>query len=76
MPTCPMAETCKGMTEKSISGVVMVIPGIVFIILGILIVFEPRIIAWVLAFAFVLIGVMLLIMANFMRKMSTKLKNS
>jgi UPF0716 family protein affecting phage T7 exclusion len=38
-----MAETCKGMMEKPFSGLVLIIPGIVFIILGVLIVIEPRI---------------------------------
>jgi hypothetical protein len=38
MPMCPMAETCKSMMEKPLSVLVMVIPGIVFIALGVLIV--------------------------------------
>lgn len=76
MPTCPMAETCKGMMEKPFSGVAMIIPGIVFIALGVLILFEPRFVAWILAVVFVVIGLMMLMMANFFRKMSLKLKNT
>lgn len=76
MPTCPMAETCKGMMEKPFSGIALMIPGIVFLLLGVLIFFEPRIVAWILAIAFVLIGLMLLMMANFLRKMGLKLKNT
>ena len=41
MPMCPMAETCKGMMEKSLPGLVVVIPGIAFMALGVLIVVGP-----------------------------------
>ena len=72
MPMCPMAETCKGMMEKPFSGVVLIIPGIVFIALGALIVFEPRILAWIIAAVFVLLGIMMLMMASFVRKIGAR----
>ena len=72
MPTCPMAETCKGMMKKRFSSVTLIIPGIVFIALGALIVFEPRILAWIIAAVFVLFGVMMLMMASFVRKIGAK----
>ena len=76
LPTCPMAETCKGTMERPFSGAAMIVPGIVFILLGILVLVEPRIIAWLLAIAFILIGAMLLVMANVMRKMGRRLMGS
>lgn len=72
MPMCPMAETCKGMMEKPFSGVTLIIPGLVFIALGVLILFEPRILVWIIALAFVLLGIIMLIMASFIRKVGTK----
>lgn len=35
MPMCPMAETCKGIMEKRLSGFALMLPGIVLIILGV-----------------------------------------
>jgi len=72
MPMCPMAETCKGMMKNPFSGTAMIVPGLIFIALGVLIVIEPRILAWVIAIAFVLMGTMMLMMASFIRKMSTR----
>lgn len=55
--------------QKPFSGVALIISGVVFIVLGVLIVMEPRILVWVMAAAFVLLGVMVLMMVSFMRKM-------
>lgn len=75
LPTCPMAETCKGMMEKPFSRITLVVPGLVFIALGILIVVEPRILVWVLALAFVLIGFMMLMMSSFIRRVGTRFQS-
>ncbi len=75
LPTCPMAETCKGMMEKPFSRIALVVPGLVFIVAGILIIFEPRILAWILAAAFILLGVMMLIMSSFIRKIGMRFQN-
>ena len=72
MPMCPMAETCKGMMEKPFSGVTLIIPGLMFIALGVLILFEPRVLVWIIALAFVLLGMMMLMMASFIRKVGTR----
>ena len=37
MPMCPMAQTCKGMTDKPLSGFMIVIPGIFLIVLGLVV---------------------------------------
>ena len=72
LPTCPMAETCKGMMDKPLSGVALVVPGLIFIALGILVVIEPRILAWVMAAAFIFLGAMMLMMASFVRRIGTR----
>jgi len=72
LPTCPMAETCKGLMERPFSGVALVIPGLVFIALGILVFIEPRILAWVMASAFIFLGAIVLMMASFIRKIGTR----
>lgn len=43
LPTCPMAEVCKGMIEMPFSGFTLIIPGLLLIVLGVLVVIEPRI---------------------------------
>lgn len=72
MSMCPMAETCRGMTQGRRSGLGLWIPGLVFVGLGILIVIEPRILAWVIAAAFVLLGLMLWMVAGFIRRIGRR----
>jgi uncharacterized membrane protein HdeD (DUF308 family) len=67
MSMCPMAETCKGMMEKPHSGLWMMLPGVLFIALGLLIIFYPQILAWLIAIALIVIGIAILMMMNFMR---------
>lgn len=67
MPMCPMAETCKGMMGKPGSGLWMMIPGILFIALGVFIILYPQILAWLIAIALIGIGIAMLMMINFMR---------
>jgi len=64
---CPMAETCKGMMEKPGSGVWMLIPGILFIVLGAMIILYPQILAWLIAIALIIMGIAALVMTNIMR---------
>lgn len=72
MPMCPMASACTGMMKRPLSNVTLMIPGVVFIALGILIVLEPRILAWLIAFAFILIGFVSFMMARFIRRIGTR----
>ena len=67
MSMCPMAETCKSMMEKPGSGLWMMIPGILFIALGVFIILYPQILAWLIAIALIVIGIAMLMMINFMR---------
>lgn len=76
IPMCPMAEICKGMIEKPFSRSALVIPGIIFVALGALIVFEPRILAWIIAASFVLLGIMMITAAGYIRKIGTRWRNT
>lgn len=72
MPMCPMAETCKGMMEKPFSSLFLIIPGIVLLVVGLLIVIEPKVLVWLMAAASILMGVVMLMIANFMRKVGAR----
>lgn len=76
LPMCPMAETCRGMMKKPPSGFALIIPGIVFIVIGVLIVVEPTILVWLVAVAFIVIGVGMLFLANFVRKFGARMHGS
>jgi len=67
MAACPMARACKGMAESHGSGWWMVVPGLVFIGLGISIMIYPRILVWLVAVALILVGLAMLMMVNVMR---------
>jgi hypothetical protein len=69
MAMCPMATMCKGMMEKPHSGLMAMFPGAVLIVLGLLILIEPWIFVWLVGIAFVLFGVGLLMMGNFLRRL-------
>ena len=74
MPMCPMAGTCKGMIDKPGSGLWMMIPGILFIALGVLVILYPPILAWLIAIALIVIGVAMLVMINFMRGIGKRIE--
>jgi hypothetical protein len=76
MPMCPMAETCRGMMERPLSGLIMLVPGITFITLGVLIIVWPSILPWLVATACILAGGGMLLMANFMRGVGTRLRRA
>jgi uncharacterized membrane protein HdeD (DUF308 family) len=76
MPMCPMAEACKGMMEKPLSGLVMIIPGVIFIALGLAIFIWPFVLPWLVAIACILAGGAMLLMVNFMRRVGTKLRHA
>lgn len=64
---CPMSCACKDMMDKPGSGVWMLIPGLLFIVLGVLIILYPQILAWFIAIALIVMGIGMLMMVNFMR---------
>lgn len=72
MPMCPMAGMCKGMVGKPGSGLMLLIPGVVFIIAGVVILIEPRILLWLVALALIVMGVAMLMLARFMRRIGAQ----
>jgi hypothetical protein len=70
---CPMARMCIGMMGKRPSGLLLILPGVVLIVVGVLIVIEPKTLIWLMAAASVLVGIMLLMMATFIRKVGVRL---
>ena len=74
MPMCPMAETCMAMMDRPVAGLMMLVPGIVFIALGVLIALWPQVLPWLVATASVLAGSAMLAMAFAMRGMGARLR--
>ncbi len=75
MPTCPMAATCKGMMEKPGSSLWMIIPGLIFVALGVTIILYPQILVWLVAIALIVMGFAMLMMVNFMRNFGKRIHN-
>ncbi len=71
-PTCPMSAMCRGMAGKSISGMVSMIPGLVLIGFGALVLFQPQILAWLIAILMIVMGIGVFFMANVMRKFGAR----
>jgi uncharacterized membrane protein HdeD (DUF308 family) len=65
MATCPMAKMCGRIMEKPHSGSLLMLPGALLIVLGVLIFVEPRIVIWLVGSFAILMGVMFLMMARF-----------
>jgi hypothetical protein len=54
----------------------LLIPGLLLVLGGVLIFIEPRILVWLMASASILIGVVMLFFAMFIRKMSARFTNA
>ena len=66
-PSCPMAAMCKGMTDKPMSGLMLLIPALIFVIFGVAILIAPQILAWLVGIALIVMGVAMLLFGRFMR---------
>ena len=73
---CPMASMCKGMAEKPRFGFLLVIPGLLLVLGGVLIFIEPRVMVWLLAGASIFIGVVMVFFAMFIRRMMAPFTNA
>lgn len=73
--TCPMARACKGMAENPGTRLWMVVPGLIFVALGITIVLYPQILVWLVAVALIVMGVAMMMMASFMRSFGERVHN-
>lgn len=74
-PTCLMSAMCKGMVGKPFSGIGVMIPGLVLIGIGVLVLFQPQILAWLIAILMIMMGVGLLFMASIMRRFGASFDN-
>jgi hypothetical protein len=63
------------MMEKSSSGLMFSVPGIVLIVLGIAVIVEPRILVWLVALALITMGGAILMMARFMRGIGVRFQS-
>ena len=75
MPTCPMAAMCQGMMERRRSGIWMILPGLLFIALGVVIILYPKLLLWLVAIVLIAMGLGMLMMANFMRGIGTRMEH-
>ena len=75
MPMCPMAETCKGMMDKPMSSFMLIIPAAVFILLGVAVLIEPRILVWLVAAALIVMGMAMLMVVMFMRNIGKRFQS-
>ena len=67
---CPMGAMCKGMMGKPGSGFLLLIPGLLLVLGGVLILVEPKVLYWLMGGTSILIGIIVFFFANFIRKMS------
>jgi uncharacterized membrane protein HdeD (DUF308 family) len=68
----PMGEMCKGMMQKPFSSLFLIAPGVVFILAGVLILVEPKVAAWLVAVACILLGAAMLMFASFVRRIGAR----
>ena len=72
---CPMSAMCKGMMEKPGSRFLLMIPGATLVIVGVLILIKPTVLFWLMACTSILIGIIMLVLANFIKKMGARFEN-
>ena len=76
MEMCPMASMCKGMMGKPGSGFLLLIPGAALVLGGVAILIEPEVLFWLMGGTSILIGIIMLVFASFIRKMGARLPNA
>ena len=72
MDMCPMAAVCRGMSGKSGtgSGLLLMVPGILLVLGGVLVLTVPQALVWLMGGTSILIGIVVLVFANLIRKVS------
>ena len=77
METCPMAAMCRRMGGKAGSGsglgLLFMLPGLALILGGVLILIEPSVLVWLMGGTSILIGIVVLVLANSMRKVGARM---
>jgi uncharacterized membrane protein HdeD (DUF308 family) len=56
------------MMDKPMAGPVLVIPALVFVILGVAVLIEPQILAWIVGIVLIVMGIAMLVFGRFMRR--------
>jgi len=72
--SCPMSEMFKRASGKRGIGLLVLIPGLLFVLVGVAIVLEPQILVWLLAGASIAVGIALLAIASFFRKLAADVR--
>jgi uncharacterized membrane protein HdeD (DUF308 family) len=73
---CPMSMMCKGMMEKRGSRFLFLLPGAILVALGVLILVKPAVLVWLIASISIIFGIMMLVMASFMIRMSARFEST
>ncbi|MFI5013815.1 MAG: hypothetical protein ACHQAY_15860 [Hyphomicrobiales bacterium] len=74
IPNFPMSDTFRRAMGRRHFGMPLIFGGLLFIVLGIALVIEPRILLWVVALTFVGSGALMLTAAFFMRKLARRMR--
>jgi uncharacterized membrane protein HdeD (DUF308 family) len=62
--------------EKPTSRFALIIPGVILIILGVTVLIEPRILAWLVAIALIVMGIAMLMLTRFVRRVGEQFKGN
>jgi hypothetical protein len=76
MAMCPMSGACKGMSTKALPKFLLPLPGLFLIAAGVLIILIPALLVWLIAAASITMGVMMLVIASFIRKMGDRFQHT
>jgi len=74
--SCPMSEMFKKTSGKRGFGLLAMIPGLLLVLGGVAIILEPQFLVWLMAAASILVGIALLAVAGFFRKLAAGLETS
>lgn len=74
MAMCPMAAMCKGMMAQKTAGFgfLLMIPGALLVVLGVLVVIEPKILIWLVAATLVILGLGMIMIVNSLRRLGAR----
>ena len=73
---CPMTEMCQGTMTGVKFAIVFLIVGSLLMLAGILILVEPRLLAWLLGCGAIVLGVLMISAPLFLRKFSTCMQSA
>jgi len=76
MESCPMSAMFKKTAGNRGFGLLAMIPGLLLVLGGLAIIIEPQILVWLMAAASILVGIVLLAGASFLRKHAAGLRAS